>query len=210
MQVARLILYSRPWRKRSARDGCRGSRLSTYSPPFAKTRRKTRYANHAEVLDYCRRSANPVGRLVLHLAGCHDRVDVPLADDVCTGLQLVNFCQDVAADFHRGRIYLPQDACRGVGYNEENFAAKRYDQAFVQLLAGEVDRAADLLRSGEALMEQTPAWLSRDVFLFMHGGLAACNAVRNINYNVWPGRPRIGKWTQLKLMWRALRLPRRR
>ena len=91
---------------------------------FRQDQRQTRYETTDEVLEYCRYSANPVGRLVLYLARCHTPERARLSDTICTGLQLANFCQDVARDWDRGRIYLPQADCRRFGYNEATFARR--------------------------------------------------------------------------------------
>src|SRR5262249_5390131 len=82
---------------------------------FRQDQHVTRYATHADVLDYCRNSANPVGRLILYLGRCHDERRGALADSICTGLQLANFCQDVARDWAKGRIYLPCETLAAAG-----------------------------------------------------------------------------------------------
>ena len=88
---------------------------------FRQDQRVTRYETIDQVLEYCRCSANPVGRLVLYLGRCHTPERARLSDSICTGLQLANFCQDVARDWDRGRIYLPQADCRRFGYDEAVF-----------------------------------------------------------------------------------------
>ncbi len=82
---------------------------------FRQDQRVTRYETVERVLEYCRYSANPVGRLVLYVGQCHTSDRLPLSDAICTGLQLANFCQDVASDWDRGRVYLPETACRRFG-----------------------------------------------------------------------------------------------
>ncbi len=176
---------------------------------FRQDQQVTRYATHDEVLDYCRRSANPVGRLVLYLGRCHDNARVALADSICTGLQLINFCQDVARDWHAGRVYLPGETLERVGYDESMFAREECNGEFRAVLAEEVTRAEGYLHRGEPLVEWTPHELRLDVALFVAGGLALAQAIRRANYDVWQARPTLSKYSKLRLLtgcwWRTRR-----
>jgi squalene synthase HpnC len=176
---------------------------------FRQDQNRARYDDFNQLLDYCRNSANPVGRLVLYMARCHDQQLGALADSVCTGLQLANFWQDVARDYDRGRIYLPQDSCHAAGYDEAMFARREFNPQFCKLLVSEVDRAEDYLKAGEPLVELVPPSIRIDVRLFIDGGLAILNAIRQIDYNVWETRPTVGKWTKFRLLLRALWQTRR-
>jgi squalene synthase HpnC len=167
---------------------------------FRQDQSVTRYANHDDVLDYCRRSANPVGRLVLHLARCLDEESLRLSDSVCTGLQLANFCQDVPNDFMRERIYLPRESLERFGYSEEMLASRTHNAAFRQLLGYEVERARRYLESGRPLVGRVPRDLRVDVALFIEGGLAILNEIGRRDYNVWASRPKVSKWRQLALL----------
>jgi len=167
---------------------------------FRQDQHVTRYETTDQLLDYCRRSANPVGRLVLHLGQCHTPDRVRLSDSICTGLQLANFCQDVARDWDRGRIYLPQAVCRRFGYGETAFARREYNDAFRQLLATQVDQAEGWLRAGEPLAAQMPRKLRLPVALFTAGGLATLEVVRRQRYDVWSRRPTISKLQKLRLL----------
>jgi squalene synthase HpnC len=166
---------------------------------FRQDQQVTRYETIQQVLEYCRWSANPVGRLVLYLGRCHTPERVRLADSICTGLQLANFCQDVARDWQRGRIYLPQAACRRFGYDEAAFARREPSDAFRQLLAAEVDQAEGWLRAGLPLAAKMPAGLRLPVTLFAAGGLATLEAIRRQNYDVWTKRPTVSKFEKLQL-----------
>ncbi len=170
---------------------------------FRQDQRVTRYRTFAELLEYCRYSANPVGRLVLYLGRACDERSVALSDSICTGLQLANFWQDVARDWDRGRIYLPQEALRAAGYDEALFARREFNPAFREVLAAEVARAEGYLRAGHELIERVPAALRVDVALFQAGGLAILAAIRRIDYNVWACRPIVSKATQLRLLLRS-------
>ena len=166
---------------------------------FRQDQRVTRYETFDDLLGYCRYSANPVGRLVLHLGRRATPERIALADRVCTGLQLVNFWQDVAGDFDRGRVYLPQSECRRFGYGESDFAARRVNDAFRRLLASQVEHAEGLLRQGEALVPRMPRELRLQVALFVRGGLAVAEAIRRRKFDVWTERPRLSTIDKLRL-----------
>ena len=170
---------------------------------FRQDQRQTRYETIDPLLEYCRYSANPVGRLVLYLGECHTPKRVRLADSICTGLQLANFWQDVARDWDQGRVYLPQAACRRFGYDESMFAARECNDAFRRLLALHVDQADGLLRDGLPLAATMPRGLRLAVALFVHGGLATLEAIRRQDYDVWTRRPTVSKIEKLRLMARC-------
>ena len=167
---------------------------------FRRDQQVTRYESFDQLLDYCRYSANPVGRLVLHLGQCCTANRARLADSICTGLQLANFWQDVARDFDIGRIYLPRDDCRRLGYTESDFAARRCNDAFRRLLAEEVTRAEQWLRRGLPLVDLVPRELRLDVALFAQGGLAVLDAIRRRGYDVWTYRPEVSKLNKVRLL----------
>ncbi len=166
---------------------------------FRQDQRVRRYETFEQVLEYCRYSANPVGRLVLHLAGCAQPELMLLSDAVCTGLQLANFCQDVALDWERGRVYLPQMQCRQFGYDEAMFARREYNEAFRRLMAAETAEAEGWLRRGLPLIPQMPGRLQLDTALFIYGGLAILEAIRRVEYDVWNRRPVLSRWEKLRL-----------
>ncbi len=178
---------------------------------FRQDQRKARYASHDEVLDYCRNSANPVGRLVLYLGRCHDDDRGRLADDVCTGLQLINFCQDVKRDWQQGRVYLPADTLARHGCAltmlDEDAATSELRAA----LEKEVERAEQYLASGDQLVLRMPRDLRLDVALFTAGGRAIAREIRQARFDVLHARPRVSKLAQIKLLaacwWRTRRIP---
>lgn len=180
---------------------------------FRQDQRVTRYETKDQLLDYCRHSANPVGRLVLYLGRCHLPEQTLLSDMVCTGLQLANFCQDVPRDWDRGRIYLPQADCRRFGYNEACFARRECNEAFCQLLAARVDHAECLLRRpGSRLATKMPRGLRLPVALFAAGGLATLEAIRRQRFDVWTQRPTVSRSEKLRLLlgcWWKLRFDAR-
>ena len=123
------IRCSSLWPRRSSSSRFRSSRCAICWSPFGRTSVVDRYETFDELLDYCRHSANPVGRLVLYLGRSHDDERGRLADSICTGLQLANFWQDVAGDWHRGAIYLPQEDCRRFGYRSAMFERRQFESA---------------------------------------------------------------------------------
>ncbi|MEX0978632.1 MAG: squalene/phytoene synthase family protein, partial [Pirellulales bacterium] len=138
----------------------------------------------------------------------YDEPRIGLSDSVCTGLQLANFCQDVARDRQKGRVYLPGTSLARAGYTEAMLAGREFNEAFRQAMCDEVDRAERYLRAGAPLVERMPRSLGVDVALFVEGGLAILRAIRELDYNVWKTRPVISKGRQLKLLagcwWRSL------
>jgi squalene synthase HpnC len=173
---------------------------------FRRDQQQTRYETPEEVRDYCRCSADPVGRLVLYLGRCANEEYFALSDAICTGLQLANFCQDVARDWdERGRIYLPMALCRAEGYTEEHFARHEMNAAFRRVMKGEVERAERLLLEGLPLARRVPRELRVDVELFARGGLAILAAIRKLDYDVWATRPEVSRRQKLGLLLSAWR-----
>lgn len=174
---------------------------------FRQDQHVDRYETFEELLDYCRRSANPVGRIVLYLGHAYDERRGLLSDSICTGLQLANFWQDVAGDWDRGRIYLPLADCRRFAYGEDDFIARRASPAFRKMLAFEVDRAEQWLRQGLPLIDELPRALSGEVWLIAQGGLKILRKIRQAEFDVWARRPRVTRGDQACLL--AGWLPRR-
>jgi len=167
---------------------------------FRQDQRVTRYETFDDLLDYCRRSANPVGRILLYLDRCHSGENAELSDKVCTGLQLANFWQDVAGDWDRGRIYVPWETCRRFGYDEAEFTRRDRGPAFRRMLSYEVDRAEGWLREGLPLVDRVSSQLRGDVWLFIQGGLAILHRIRRADFDVWSRRPKVSKLEQLRLL----------
>ena len=156
---------------------------------FRQDQTKTRYQTFAELLEYCRYSANPVGRLVLYVCGYRDPELQQLSDFTCTALQLANFWQDVTRDYRIGRIYIPLDAMARHGYSESDLAASRYDERFANLLRELVDRTRDLFLQGLPLVSRVDRRLAVDIELFSRGGLEILRRIERQNYNVFARRP---------------------
>lgn len=174
---------------------------------FLQDQRVSRYETYEQVVDYCRRSADPVGHLVLYLCGYRDSERQRLADFTCTGLQLANFWQDVGNDLGRGprgRIYIPREDMARFGVREEDIVAKRFTPEFARMMEFEVDRTVELFDQGEALLPLVARHVRTDVALYGRGGRAILAAIRRIGYNTLEYRPTIGRWTKLSLLARYL------
>lgn len=137
---------------------------------FAQDVTRRRYADFGEVLAYCRCSANPVGRLLLHLYGHDGADDLAQSDAVCTALQLINFLQDLAQDYNEhGRIYMPADDMARLGVDESHFAAARTDDAMLRLVALQAGRARELLTRGAPLAWRLPGRIGLELRMIVLG-----------------------------------------
>jgi squalene synthase HpnC len=154
---------------------------------------KPRYADFDEVLDYSRRSANPVGRLLLHLYGVSDEVELRRADAICTGLQLANFWQDVATDWAKGRVYLPADDMARFGVSERQIAEGIADERWRRLMTFEVARTRELLRSGLPLAHALPLRARLELKMVVAGGLRILRAIDRAQGDVFRRRPVLRK-----------------
>lgn len=170
---------------------------------FRQDQVKNRYANMDELLAYCRRSANPVGRIVLRLGECYDEKRAALSDDLCTGLQLANFWQDVRRDFAIGRVYLPFDRMQHFGVEESMLDQTSTPQPLRELLSDQCDLAEDYLNRGSELVRKVPNWIASDIQLFAAGGLETINAIRRVEYDVLRTRPVVSKWRQAWMVVKA-------
>ena len=170
---------------------------------FIQDQRVCRYNTIEDLLDYCERSANPVGRIVLKLCGCDSKSNDALSDEICTGLQLANHCQDISRDYEMGRIYLPQDEMDRFGVSEAMVGSHAASPPLRQLIQSECERAKQYLLRGLELAERVPIWFSGDVKMFAHGGLQTIRAIERIDYDVLTRRPTVGRLSKLSLMLRA-------
>jgi squalene synthase HpnC len=159
-----------------------------------------RYETYEQLLDYCRFSANPVGRLVLYLCEAFSEENAALSDSICTALQLANFWQDVARDFDIDRVYLPQEDRQRFGYSDADLEQRRFTPAFVELMRFEVERTRDLFYRGMPLVERMSPDVRVDIELFIQGGLAILRKIERVGYNVWQTRPVLSKWDKARLL----------
>jgi squalene synthase HpnC len=164
----------------------------------------TNYETYDQLLDYCTRSANPVGHLVLYLARAFTPENAALSDATCTALQLANFWQDVARDLDIGRVYLPRVDRVQFGYSDEDLNARRFTHAFSKLLQFEVERTRKLFDFGQPLADCLPGRLAIDIDLFTRGGRAILDRIEAQGFDVWSSRPTVGKAAKIGLLIRSL------
>lgn len=171
---------------------------------FEQDQRINRYETFDDLLGYCRNSANPVGHIVLYLFGCHTPDRAALTDEVCTGLQLANFWQDVARDFENGRVYLPAEDRRRFGYADADLTARRFTPAFAELMRFEVERTRGYFDRGAGLLAMVPREVCVEVDLFQRGGRAILAAIERQGYDVWSRRPAVSRWQKFGLLVQAV------
>lgn len=167
---------------------------------FEHDQRVTEYPTFAELREYCRHSADPVGRIVLHLCEQFSEAHAEWSDSICTGLQLANFWQDVSRDLDIGRIYLPIEDCDRFGYSREDLRSRVTNSAFIELMRFEVARAREFLRSGLPLVARMPGRLKVDIDLFARGGLCILDRIEAIDYRVLEQRPVVRKRDVARLL----------
>ena len=163
-----------------------------------------RYATYDALADYCRRSANPVGRLVLALYGAGTPVNVAASDAVCTGLQLANFWQDVAIDWRKGRVYLPQEDLARFGLDDSAIAAGRCDERWRALMAFECARARRLLAQGRPLARALPWRLALELRGVVAGGERVLERIDAVGGDVFTRRPVLRARDWAVVSWRAI------
>lgn len=172
---------------------------------FAQDVTKRRYDTFAEVLDYCRRSANPVGRLVLLLHGLKDEVMFKESDAICTGLQLANFWQDVSVDRKKdGRTYLPLEDLKRYGVSLTDLDKSEATTATRKCIQFNVERAQGIFDAGKKLPGRLPFPLSVEIRVTWLGGTAILKKIRDQDYDTVASRPKIGKGDKVKLLLKAL------
>jgi squalene synthase HpnC len=173
--------------------------------------RRSRWATHDDLLEYCRHSATPVGEMVLGVLGYRDPWRVGMSDATCIGLQLVNFWQDIARDLRdRDRIYLPREDMERFGVAEEDLRRPAAGEAVRRLVATEVERARAYLLEGEPLHRFVPRRVSLDLRMFSAGGLALCDAIARQGYDTLRRRPAPGALGRARIAAAAARRALRR
>jgi squalene synthase HpnC len=173
---------------------------------------KTRYAHFGEVMDYCKRSANPIGRLLLKLYGDDDAKHQAWSDGICSALQLINFLQDVAVDWQKNRIYLPQDEMAKFGISERQIAAGQCDALWQQFMKGQIERARRMLQAGAPLGRALHGRIGFEMRLIILGGERILSQLHESRGDMFQQRPKLGWRDWLNMLWRAVytRAPRKR
>lgn len=169
---------------------------------FVQDVEKKRYADFDELLDYCRRSANPVGRLVLLLHGFNDDERFKLSDNICTALQLANFWQDMSVDKLKNRIYIPQSDWNGA--NESEIFAEKAGERVKKIVEFQVRRTREIFDNGQKLPSILPFPLSLEIKATIAGGRAILDKIEAQNFDTLSKRPSFGKFDKVKILLRAL------
>jgi squalene synthase HpnC len=167
---------------------------------FAGDQRVTRYRDWDELFGYCRCSANPVGRLVLHLCGYSDAERQRLSDATCTALQLANFWQDVTVDLGKDRVYIPLEVMERRGYMLEELYARRCTPAFREVMREIVEKARALFLEGLPLAGMVNRRLALDIGLFSRGGMRVLEKIERRGYDVLAARPVISRAERVRLL----------
>jgi hydroxysqualene synthase len=165
------------------------------------------YPDRAALLDYCARSANPVGRLLLHLAGVRERESIVQSDAVCSALQLINFLQDLSIDLPRGRIYVTEKDAANHGLDARRLPAADCD-ASRELVRSLVAWARAMMLAGAPLVHRLPGRLGWELRFVVQGGLCILNKIEGAGFNVLSRRPIVQKADLPWLAWQALRMQR--
>jgi len=165
---------------------------------------KRRYANFDEVMDYCRRSANPVGRLILLLFDYRDENLHQLSDHICTALQLANFWQDVAVDLEKDRVYLPLNEMERFGYCEKDLHTRHFNERYAALLRFQVKRTRAMFEQGRPLPSLVRGRLAFELRLIWRGGVRILERIEQSGYNTLHERPAITRWDKAALLAKAL------
>ncbi len=171
---------------------------------FEQDARGMVYRDYADLFDYCRRSANPIGRLLLAL---YRRPETPLAgwsDAICTGLQLVNFWQDIDRDHAKGRVYIPHSEFRRFGVDPAQVPQRRADGAWAQLVRAQTQTARRLLLAGRPLAAALGGRIGWELRLVIQGGLRIAERIDAVDGDVFARRPELGRGDWVRMGMRAM------
>ena len=166
---------------------------------FVQDQTVNRYQTYDQLVDYCTRSANPVGHLVLYLSGYRDEERQRLSDYTCTALQLTNFWQDVTRDLDKDRVYLPREDMERFGCTYDALFARQIEPGFTELIRFEVERTRDLFSQGLPLIDTLAGSVRLDVELFSRGGMAILDKIQRARFDVLSARPALSRTEKIFL-----------
>ncbi len=178
--------------------------LDAFVQDVVKTRDQSAYANQDELLDYCKRSANPVGRLLLHLYGVQQPNALALSDDICSALQLINFWQDLSRDIPRGRHYLPTQGGEQHKIDQAELQNQVQSAQMSALIAKQTRLARAMMVRGSPLVKLIPGRAGWELRLVVQGGLRILDKIEAQQFATLRHRPRLRAWDVPLLLWRAL------
>ncbi len=178
--------------------------LSAFCQDVERTRDAAGYGSRADLLDYCRCSANPIGRLLLHLYGENRSAALDQSDCICSALQLINFWQDLTQDLPRGRYYLPQEDCARFGVSQDDLLALRQTPQATALIADEVLWARELMARGAPLVHTLPGRAGWELRFVVQGGLRILDRIEASGFQSLQTRPKLGKRDAPAILWKAL------
>lgn len=178
--------------------------LDAFEQDVRYTAAQRRYANDGELLDYCSRSANPIGRLLLHLYGVQDEASLVQSDHICSALQLINFWQDVSVDAARQRWYITQEAMARWGVTEADFQPTSQSESASLLIANYASNARAMMLEGSELPFKVPGRSGWELRLVVQGGLRMLDKIEAMGCATWRVRPKLCLWDVPVLLWRAL------
>lgn len=163
-----------------------------------------RYDSYADLLDYCRRSANPVGKIMLHLYQAASNQHIAESDAICSALQLTNFWQDVAIDWQKQRIYLPLEDLRRFDINEQDIENENTSLNWQEMMRFQIQRTRALMLSGSPLCKRLSGRIGWELRLVVQGGLRILERLEKVNGDVFKHRPKLGRVDWFLIFWRAL------
>jgi squalene synthase HpnC len=178
--------------------------LDAFVQDVEKTRDAAGYASYSELLAYCARSANPVGRLVLQLYGVQDPLSLSQSDAICTALQLINFWQDPSVDIPRGRYYFTQEMMARAGVDASEVLARLQTPQITDMLRQCVQSARMLMMQGAPLVHKVAGRAGWELRLVVQGGLRILDKIQSMNFATLNARPKLYAWDYVVLLWRAL------
>ncbi len=180
--------------------------LDAFEQDVTMSRDRAWYAGRAQLLDYCRRSANPVGRLLLHLYGVSDLERLQQSDNICTALQLINFWQDLGQDAARGRFYLPLDQCELFGVSRQQIERRQHNEDTARLIDSQVGWARQTMLAGAPLARSLPGRVGWELRLVVSGGLRILDKIEALRFQTLRQRPRLRAWDAAPMLWHALHM----
>ncbi len=178
--------------------------LDAFAQDVRYSAEQLRYQSDADLLDYCTRSANPVGRLLLHLYGITDALSLAQSDQICSALQLINFWQDVSVDVARGRWYPTMQAMAAHGVQEADLQPDSHSAQARQLMAAYASAARAMMQAGAPLACRIPGRAGWELRLVVQGGLRILDKIEALDFATWRSRPKLTAADAVLMAWRAL------